>query len=58
MAVTYSILFSTQRDQMLSPEGNTHPLMESKTLKIVAWKISGNQNKLMAYQKTLQYFSP
>lgn len=57
MSITDPILLPPQRDLLLSPVGKTHPFIERKTLKLVAWKISGNQSKYMAYQKTLQCYS-
>ena len=58
MSVADPILLSPQGDLLLSPEGNTHPLIQSRTLKLVAWKISGDQNKCKVYQNTLQYYLP
>ena len=43
MSVQSPILLPPQKDLLQSPRGEFHPLILNKTLKLVAWKISGNQ---------------
>lgn len=58
MTVGDPILLPPKDNLLLSQEGKTLPLKVNKTLKSVVWKISSDQRKCKAYQKTLQDYLP
>ena len=41
LCITESLLLSQSQDPLLDPKGQVHPLVLNKTLKLMAWKISG-----------------
>ena len=53
MSISAPILLPPMRDLLTNPQGGTHPLIENKTLKLVAWKISGLSEKQWDFRKTL-----
>ena len=57
MSIADPILLPPQRNLLLSQGGEPHPLIINGTLKLVAWRISGEIKKCKAYQKTLQNYS-
>ena len=56
MSIANPILLPPQTNLLLSAGGKTHPLVVKGTLKLVAWKISGEIKKCRAYQQTLQNY--
>ncbi|CAC5414223.1 unnamed protein product [Mytilus coruscus] len=41
MSISTPLLLPQMRDLLTNPQGGTHPLIENKTFKLVAWKVSG-----------------
>ena len=56
MSVQSPILLPPQKDLLQSPRGEFHPLILNKTLKLVAWKISGNQKSCRDFQLKAQNY--
>ena len=57
MSVDYPILLPPQMDLLQAPGGQQHPLIVNETLKLVAWKISADQQKCRDFQRKLQNYS-
>ena len=51
------LLLTSQEDLLLNPQGEIHPLVENKTLNLMAWTISGKDYLQKAYQQKLQTLS-
>ena len=54
MAIANPILLSSKPAILADPQGYSHPLIESKSLKLVAWLISGINWKQKVYHEKLQ----
>ena len=53
MSVSSPILLPPMPNLLLCPEGNTHPLMKTQTLKLVVWKVSGDKKKQQEFRNKL-----
>ena len=51
MSVSSPILLPPMPNLLLCPEGNTHPLMKTQTLKLVVWKVSGDKKEAAGVSK-------
>ena len=54
MSVQNPLLLPVFPTLLKDPQGNTHPLVENNSLKLVAWRISGRTWQIKEYQRGLQ----
>ncbi|XP_057294612.1 uncharacterized protein LOC130623139 [Hydractinia symbiolongicarpus] len=57
MLVTNPLLLPQSLSLLTNPQGKSHPLLENRTLRLVAWTISGKFWRLREYQEKLQSLS-
>ena len=53
LSIDNPMLLPPMKNLLLSPEGKMHPLVQSQTFKLVAGKVSGNENKQQEFQNKL-----
>lgn len=53
LSIDNPILLPPMKNLLLSPEGVVHPLVSNQTLKLVAWKVSGDKNKQQEFRNKL-----
>jgi hypothetical protein len=53
LSIDNPMLLPLMRNLLLSPEGKMHPLVQSQTLKLVAWKVSRDENKQQEFRNKL-----
>ena len=53
MSIKQPILLTWRRDLLKNPKGKIHPLVQNKTLKLVAWTVSGLDYKRKEFQRKL-----
>jgi hypothetical protein len=49
LSIDNPILLPPTQDLLLSPQGQIHPLMKTCTLKLVAWKVSGESRSSLSF---------
>lgn len=49
LSIDNPILLPPMKNLLLSPEGVVHPLVSSQTLKLVAWKVSGEKTSSRSF---------
>ena len=57
MSIQQAILLTWRRDLLKNPKGEIHPLVQNKTLKLVAWTVSGLDYKRKEFQGRLPTLS-
>ena len=57
-AVENPILIPYRKTLLTNPQGKTHPLIQNKKLRLVAWRLSGKDSKPKEYLKRLPNLSP
>ena len=53
LSIDNPILLPPMKNLLLSPEGVVHPLVSNQTLKLVAWKVSGDKYKQQEFRSKL-----
>ena len=56
MSIQNPLLLPTTDNLLTSPIEGVHPLVSNGTLTLIAWKLSGDVSKQLAFQKTLKTF--
>lgn len=54
MSIRHPLLLPTTRDLLKNPKGEIHPLVQNKSLRLVAWTVSGKSYLQKEYQQELQ----
>ena len=58
MSIKSPILLTWKKDVLKNPKGETHPLVQSRTLQLVAWTVSGLDCRRREFQSQLTTLSP
>lgn len=57
MAVQAPLLLPQNPNLLMNPHGEVHPLVANKSIRLVAWKVSGKAWQVKEFQKGLQTLS-
>ena len=58
MSIKSPILLPWRKDLLKNPKRKIHPLVQNRTLKLVAWTVSGLDCRRMEFQRQLPTLSP